>query len=215
MIADTASTRSATWSAVPHVTRRSLTSAGASTPVASAVRSRRSSTSTSAVPHRPREPRPQAGGLEVGQQRGEPVGTERRGRRGHGTVDADDRGERREQLRPVEEDVLGPGSDGRAVEVDETNVVSDNRDRLGVDPMVGDAGVAERDDGTPGACEERVVDLVGRKRGQGSRSVVKHEHGVARRGLGGDDDVARRHTRALRQERDERLVLDGLEPAPA
>ena len=161
---------------------------------------------------RARQPRPEARGLEVREERGQALRAERRGRGRDGAIDADERRERRVELRTVDEKVLRPRRDRGAVEVDEPDLLAERHQRVGIDAVMGDARCSERGNRRP---RPRGRHVVRRKGCEGVGGVAEHEHGVARRRLGGSEHVARRHTGPLREQRDERLVLDRLEPAAA
>lgn len=161
---------------------------------------------------RARQPRPEARGLEVREERSQAFRAERREGGRDGAIDAGERRERRVQLRTVDENVLRPRRDRGAVEVDEPDLVAERHQRVGIDAVMGDARCSERGDRLPRPRERHVVP---RKRCEKAGAVAEHEHGVARRRLGGSEHVARRHTGPLREQRDERLVLDRLEPAAA
>ena len=116
------------------------------------------------------------------------------------------------ELRTVDEKVLRPRRDRGAVEVDEPDLLAERHQRVGIDAVMGDARCSERGNRLPRPRRRHVV----RRKGcEGMGGVEEHEHGVARRRLGGSEHVARRHTGPLREQRDERLVLDRLEPAAA
>ena len=162
------------------MTRRSLTSVGASTPAAAAVLSRRSSTSISAARSARREPGAETGRLEVGEERGEAVLPDGAGERVDRPVDAREGGERGVELSAVDEEMLGSRRDRGAVEVDEPHVGAEHRERVRLDPVMRDAGASERVDRLPRPGEERVVDrLASPARDDRAGRVVGDEDRVA------------------------------------
>ena len=94
------------------------------------------------------------------------------------------------------------------------HLLPDERDGLEVDAVVHDPGRAEARERVP-ARWETPLDLGGPELDEPSRPVVKDEQGVAGGRLRRDDHLVRRNARLAREQRDERLVLDRVDPAQA